>query len=659
MVLCALAAVLVPTIAQPAAAATVRTTVTWTGGGGNDAWTDPLNWDGGRVPDNRNDNGDVLVDDVVLPAGATVVLGEADSANSTLGSLIVEAGASLTVEQGEQILVFGPSVGYGGIPGVTRIDGTVQVGSGGTVGGINAVGGATINGSVVLERGTFTVNKAAGAAPGVDVDGNGEIVFAAPSANISNTAQLTVGQQTDTTFGPDLTIRAGSGRLDGATGSNKNVVINGPVIADQSGERFLLGSTAGLTSIRLNGSVDVANGASVDIRARDQVENNTDVTVTGGSTLTLDATAPAPDGALDNNGSVAATGAGSTLVLDGNWTNDGTISVTDAAFDAEGAYTTATFESVARTNAVTRLRGTMDNTADSYVVDSSGGPVTLDGGRIVGGTIDATGEDFTPTGISSNALEDVTISGTAVTGFFSVYGDLTLAAGVDPADAGRRRPLPGHRPRHDPAPGRLRHGHPERDRRLRPRDLAAPVPGGDRPGHHHPGRMGRLRLDQRLRAGVRQPGHDRGRPTRPGHQPRSPRHLAIPQQRHDPRRERRRAHHQPRPAQQRHDRHRLGTADQRHRRRTVGQRRHVDRRRSVPDQPADRERGNDERLGRGDAVESVLRARSDQRRHARSGFVARCAERRRRSRPGADRNPRGRDRGHHPGHRIRPHRGHG
>ncbi len=429
MVLCTLAAVLVPTIAQPAAAATVRTTVTWTGGGGNDAWTDPLNWDGGRVPDNRNDNGDVLVDDVVLPAGATVVLGEADSANSTLGSLIVEAGASLTIEQGEQILVFGPSVGYGAIPGVTRIDGTVQVGSGGTVGGINAVGGATINGSVVLERGTFTVDKAAGAQPQVDVDGSGEIVFAAPSANISNTAQLTVGQQTDTSFGPDLTIRAGFGRLDGATGSNKNVTINGPVIADQAGERFLLGSTAGLTSIRLNGSVDVANGASVDIRARDLVENNTDVTVTSGSTLTLDATAPAPDGALDNNGSVVATGAASTLVLDGNWTNDGTISVTDASFDAGGAYTTATFESVARTNAIARLRGTMDNTADRYVVDSSGGPVTLDGGRIVGGTIDATGEDFTPTGISSNALEDVTVEGTAVTGFFSVYGDLTLAAG--------------------------------------------------------------------------------------------------------------------------------------------------------------------------------------------------------------------------------------
>jgi hypothetical protein len=79
-----------------------------------------------------------------------------------------------------------------------------------------------------------------------------------------------VGQQTDTTFGPDLAIRAGFGRLDGATGSNKNVVINGPVIADQAGETFLLGSTAGLTSIRLNGSVDVSNGATVDIRARDR-----------------------------------------------------------------------------------------------------------------------------------------------------------------------------------------------------------------------------------------------------------------------------------------------------------------------------------------------------------------------------------------------------
>ncbi len=371
----------------------------------------------------------MLVDDVVLPAGATVVLGEAGGANSTLGSLVVEAGASLTVEQGEQILVFGPSTGYGDVPGFTRIDGTVQIGAGGTVGGINAVGGATIDGTLVLERGSFTVNKAAGAAlPDVSVDGSGEIVFAAPSANISNTAQLTVGQQTDTTFGADLTLRAGSGRLDGATGSTKNVVINGPIVADQAGETFLLGSTAGLTSITLNDPVTVANGAIVDIGARDLVENNTDIAVSGGSDLTVGTSAL--DGALDNNGSIVATGAASTLVLDANWSNDGVISVTDAAFDAEGVYTTATFESVQRSDAVTRLRGVMDNTGDTYVVDSSDGPVTLDGGRIVGGSIDATGEDFTPTGLSSNALEDVTIDGTAVTGFFSVYGDLTLNAGA-------------------------------------------------------------------------------------------------------------------------------------------------------------------------------------------------------------------------------------
>ena len=111
-----------------------------------------------------------------------------------------------------------------------------------------------------------------------------------------------------------------------------------------------------------------------------------------------------------NQGTILDTGHG-TMGIYGNWTNNGTICVTNSVLDLGGTFNLANLGTFAVSNATIGVTGTFINT-NTLTVNSLGGTWLLKGGTILGGTVIATNGSALAVNSADGTLNGVTVNGT-------------------------------------------------------------------------------------------------------------------------------------------------------------------------------------------------------------------------------------------------------
>lgn len=85
------------------------------------------------------------------------------------------------------------------------------------------------------------------------------------------------------------------------------------------------------------------------------------------------------------------TGVGTTLTLDGTWSNEATLSVAGGTLNLDGEFTTTTLGTLARNGGTINLMGSYDLKGGTLALDAATGSWNLAGGQLIGGTFTATG----------------------------------------------------------------------------------------------------------------------------------------------------------------------------------------------------------------------------------------------------------------------------
>ncbi|MFG0259240.1 MAG: GC-type dockerin domain-anchored protein, partial [Phycisphaerales bacterium JB041] len=166
-------------------------------------------------------------------------------------------------------------------------------------------------------------------------------------------------------------------------------------------------------SFHFNGAMDLVNEGTIEVRSSTNVINslvpatllNTGLIMSHTSTLRI-------AGELDNHGVIAAdTG---RLHLDGSWSNaSGTVQLTDADLELDGAFTTADVGTITRAGSTeVNVTGDIDNSGDTLAFDASTGSWILSGGSVTGGTLSHSDGERLAIGLNSNNhLTDVSVVG--------------------------------------------------------------------------------------------------------------------------------------------------------------------------------------------------------------------------------------------------------
>ena len=188
------------------------------------------------------------------------------------------------------------------------------------------------------------------------------------------------------TFGPSLVAR-GAGGLGSAhfVGGTSTLINNGLISADWAGKVLMINPSA----FTNQGKVEATSGATLTIQTADWSS------AAGGTLL--------------------ATGVGSVLNLYGNFSNAGDISLADATLNLYGTCTTTGLglAGFSRTgDCEVNLLGDLDNTGSTFALTATTGDWTLQGGRIIGGTItEAGGAKLLFPNNAGNRLDGATLAG--------------------------------------------------------------------------------------------------------------------------------------------------------------------------------------------------------------------------------------------------------
>ncbi|MGI9088431.1 MAG: beta strand repeat-containing protein, partial [Chthoniobacterales bacterium] len=126
-----------------------------------------------------------------------------------------------------------------------------------------------------------------------------------------------------------------------------------------------------------------------------------------------------PD-SFNNQGTLNATGGGILTINASNWQSSGTINANNAIVNFGGTFISTNLGTINNTNSTLNITGTLNNTGNTYTLPASAGAFTLNGGRILGGTLNvgAPGASLLFTSSGNNRLDGVLIN-----------GDLNLGAG--------------------------------------------------------------------------------------------------------------------------------------------------------------------------------------------------------------------------------------
>ncbi|MCY2953144.1 MAG: hypothetical protein NTU53_14365, partial [Planctomycetota bacterium] len=341
----------------------------WDGGGDGTNWNDPLNWSGDALPG--------AADDVTINVAAnpTIRLTSGDQSIASLVSdeLLVLQGGTLAVDTTVQLsadLTLAGGTIIGGTVGGTGGTKLICTPSGGTLDGVtlntnldltgdysyaNVVNGLTLNGTATLGYQARIYFNGGSQTLG----GMGTVVF----NNCPNQALVANANGMTLTIGPNITIRGGNGWVNNNTwtgsligysnwvggGLNASVVNQGMIIPDVSGTSIVINPSGTFTN---QGTMGASNGGTLYING---MTGNVGATLLSGSGshLWLYGTyVIAPE---------IAAPAGTTLSLNGNWSNAGGITTTSATLNLGGRFTVAGLGTLNRSGGTVNLTGTLDN----------------------------------------------------------------------------------------------------------------------------------------------------------------------------------------------------------------------------------------------------------------------------------------------------------
>ena len=417
--------------------------VNWTDGSGDDQWLTSANWinnqganvlpgpaDYARIgnvdgPNSVNLTSSTeigllhIIDETVSVSDATLTINgipELDSSRLT-------GNARLNLDSGA-VLALGDVLEVDGIvqlSGGTIRNGTVKIDSG-AGGGLsfasffsnNTLDNVTVWGALVLDasnenlsiRNGFTLLDESGAGPGLLNLGGGGSVFGAyvqlfgerTLDNMEVVYDSTSGESylyfvhTDgetLTLGPDLLLHGGYGALYATGSGTGTILLQGTLSADVAGRSLTVytPTTNESFTVDSSGVVEAINGGRLSFSGAGTVTNNNQMSVTGGSILTL-------GGTFDNNGTVTAVD--STLQLNDNWNSvDGTISARNSTVELGGSFTPGDLGNFERgstsgidaDDGTVRLVGTLDLEGGQFTLNAVTGPWEMMGGTFVNGTV--------------------------------------------------------------------------------------------------------------------------------------------------------------------------------------------------------------------------------------------------------------------------------
>jgi hypothetical protein len=304
-------------------------------------------------------------------SGAVNITGSLDNAGSTL---------ALNNTTGTWSLVNGAI--NGGII-TTAGSAVLNVGPNG-----NSLSGVTLNGTAIVAN-TATLNITNGLAlNGGTLSVNGTLNFSgggAQSVTTTGTAALS-GGGTIRANTPGSTITFGNG-----------VTLSGGLTVGG------FGSTSGMTWI-FQGTVSAGFGQTL--------------------TLSVNGDAAINQGAWQSV-------SGGTLDVEGNWTNNGAITVTgtNSTLILGGNFTTADVGTLNHTNGAINIAGSLDNSGNNLALNDSTGAWNLSTGTISGGIISTAGRALL------NITLNGTLSGVTLAGTVTLGGSLNIANNLALDDA--------------------------------------------------------------------------------------------------------------------------------------------------------------------------------------------------------------------------------
>ncbi|MBI1369924.1 MAG: hypothetical protein GC162_14875 [Planctomycetes bacterium] len=158
----------------------------------------------------------------------------------------------------------------------------------------------------------------------------------------------------------------------------------------------------------------VFGGMNPDAQTQ-QVINNGTIQASAGQQISFNVASFVNQGLTRTNGG--------TLSIYADWTNLGTIELNGGILELGGQFAWSDLGNIQRTGGEVRITGVFDNSGQTLLLDAQTGSWDLNGGTIVGGTIQATGgAAFIP---HYGTLDGVTLD-TPTTGAFKITNGLTL-----------------------------------------------------------------------------------------------------------------------------------------------------------------------------------------------------------------------------------------
>ncbi|WP_428389434.1 hypothetical protein [Mucisphaera sp.] len=323
-----------------------QVTATWTGGGGNDNWSDPLNWDIGVVPVNTGGT----TYDVVLPGGVSVDVDAGTPAAFTVNSITGPLSVNLDVEAGRVLTVL-DDAGYQATTSLFSSSQLVFSGTSGSLqtGPVTLNGGSTF-GSVaptydLVDTGTSTVLNVSSSGSVADLSSATTLLFGNTAASASQflTANLglidlsSVTTLTANDVNDSLTIRTISAGSEIRLGSLTTLADRVDLSSAGAGPGV---DVSGLTT--LGGASDVSFTASssglLDVSGLTTLGSGTDIDLTASSGGILDLSSLTTFGSV--NDLAIASNTGSTLDLSGVTTftsgDDVSFTVSGGVLDVSG-----------------------------------------------------------------------------------------------------------------------------------------------------------------------------------------------------------------------------------------------------------------------------------------------------------------------------------
>jgi RHS repeat-associated protein len=370
-----------------------------------------------QLPGSWKNTGTIVIDNSTLRLMGNYTQSDLGKISRTGGTIesygILTGGLELNATTGSWTL----SAAGGGNSGGSVIQGGVKIAAGGSLileggaiqGGVvtispdaalyasprgGTISGATVNGDIQLAEDFSYVTISGGLVL------NGRILLTAGGSIIASGTQ-TFSTATGGSIEFQVTNRNSSGRL--ATGPLGSTLTLAPGFVIRGNE----GSIGNYDGVIVNQGLIIADGNAE------------------GYNLQLSSS-------FRNEGSIEAINGGDLYINAQNWTNVGTIAVTNSVLELGGGVKTADLGTINRSGGTIKLRGTLNNNGTSLNLDSSTGPWILDDGTIQGGTVNISPEiEFFSRG---GTLFGVTVNGNLQlaenSSRITIKGGLVLNGGI-------------------------------------------------------------------------------------------------------------------------------------------------------------------------------------------------------------------------------------